>query len=140
MKTILIADDEPNIRTLIETTLEGPDYRLLLAADGPAALEVALRDAPDLIILDWMMPGLSGPEVLQALQRDGRTAGIPVILLTARDQEKDRSQGLALGAHAYLAKPFSPLALMRTIQEATARQGLRRRPDEGLARKLATSA
>ncbi len=117
MKTILIADDEESLRLLIRTTLEGPQYRLLEAADGMAALEMARAERPDLIILDWMMPGKSGVEVAHELRADPPTAHIPLVMLTAMGQEKDRKLGLSAGVQAYLVKPFSPLELLDRVDE-----------------------
>lgn len=117
MNTILIADDEQSLRLLIRTTLEGPDYTLLEAADGISALEMARREMPELIVLDWMMPGKSGLEVARELKADPRTAHIAILMLTAMGQEQDRKQGLATGVQAYLSKPFSPLELLQRVQE-----------------------
>lgn len=117
MKTILLADDEVNLRTLVHTTLDDPAYRILETTDGVAALELARKEHPDLIVLDWMMPGMSGIEVANALRQDPATAQIPIIMLTAKGQEKDREQGQLLGLLAYLVKPFSPLELLEKVQE-----------------------
>jgi len=117
MKTILIADDEEALRLLIRATLEGPDLRLLEASDGAGALEAARREHPDLIVLDWMMPGKSGIEVARELRADPATAGIALLMLTAMGQEKDRQLGLSAGVQAYLVKPFSPLELLDCVQE-----------------------
>jgi two-component system phosphate regulon response regulator PhoB len=117
MKTILLADDEVNLRMLVHTTLEDPQYRILEAADGTSALELARQERPDLLVLDWMMPGLTGIEVARALRQDTNTAHIPIIMLTAKGQEKDRDQGRVLGTYAYLVKPFSPLELLEKVQE-----------------------
>jgi len=116
-KTILIADDEPNLRALIRTTLEEPEYRILEAADGDEAFEIAKKELPDLLVLDWVMPGRTGIEVIQALRQVVRDRTIPFILLTARGQERDKEQGQAVGAQAYLVKPFSPLELIDKVQE-----------------------
>lgn len=118
MKTILIADDEANLRTLVRTTLEDPGLCIIEAANGTLALELVRSKKPDLVLLDWMMPGLTGTEVLSALQLAPDTASLPVIFLTAKGQEKDRLQALALGAHAYLVKPFSPLDLLEKVHKA----------------------
>ena len=117
MKTILLADDEANLRTLVHTTLEDPRYRIIEAADGVTALEAARKDIPDLVILDWMMPGMTGIEVAKALRQDAATAHIPIIMLTAKGQEKDKAQGRTCGIDAYLVKPFSPLELLEKVQE-----------------------
>ncbi|MBI3302020.1 MAG: response regulator [Deltaproteobacteria bacterium] len=117
MKTILLADDETNLRMLVCTTLDDPQYRILEAANGTAALELARQEHPDLLVLDWMMPGMTGIEVAKALRRDPATAQIPIIMLTAKGQGTDREQGRALGTYAYLVKPFSPLELLEKVQK-----------------------
>lgn len=118
MKTILLVDDEPNLRTLVRTTLEDPSFRILEGCDGKSAIEIANREHPDVILLDWMMPGMTGLEVVQALRLQPATAKIPIIMLTAKGQEKDRLQARALGIEAYLLKPFSPLELLNTVRAA----------------------
>ncbi len=117
MKTILLADDEDHLRTLVRTTLDQPGYRILESEDGAAALALAQRERPDLVVLDWMMPNMTGIEVMTALRRDRATADIPIILLTAKGQRADVAQALASGATAYLAKPFSPLELLAKVEE-----------------------
>jgi DNA-binding response OmpR family regulator len=116
MKTILIADDEESLRTLIATTLEAPGLRILQAADGNHAVELARREHPDLILLDWKMPGKTGIEVAEVLRSQPATADIAILMLTAMGQERDRQRGLALGIRAYLVKPFSPLQLLECVQ------------------------
>ncbi len=120
MKTILIADDEPSIRILIHTTLENPECRILEASTGTSAVAMIQRLLPDVVILDWMMPGLNGMEVLRTLREDPRTVDIPVIMVTAMGQEKQRAEGLAAGARAYLVKPFSPLELLQMVDKVLA--------------------
>jgi CheY-like chemotaxis protein len=117
MKTILIADDEAHLRLLVRKTLEEDDYNLLEAQDGKSALELALTEHPDLVILDWMMPGMTGVEVLEALREDPETTATPVIMLTARSQKVDRNQVLRLGVRGYLVKPFSPLELIQLVEK-----------------------
>lgn len=117
MKTILIADDEPSLRMLTRITLDDPEYRILEAEDGSIALDLTKREKPDLLILDWMMPGLTGIEVAHSLRQDPQTAAIPIIMLTARGQDTDKAQGRAAGVNTYLVKPFSPLELLQKIQE-----------------------
>lgn len=117
MKTIVLADDEPNLRVLVSTTLRNEDYRIIEAADGQSALDAVRREHPDLIILDWMMPGMTGIEVAEQLKADPLTAGIEVIMLTARKQDADLKRGEAAGVHAYLVKPFSPLELLRQVDD-----------------------
>jgi two-component system, OmpR family, phosphate regulon response regulator PhoB len=116
MKTILLADDEAYLRMLVRTTLRDPAYRMVEAADGPAALALARQERPDMVVLDWMMPGLSGIEVATALRQDPTTASIPIIMLTAKGQAADQARGQAAGVDAYLIKPFSPLELLETVQ------------------------
>ena len=116
MKTILIADDEESLRTLIETTLEAPGLRILQAADGNQAVDLARQEHPDLILLDWRMPGKTGIEVAEVLRSQPATADIAILMLTAMGQEQDRQRGLALGIRAYLVKPFSPLQLLECVQ------------------------
>ena len=117
MKTILLADDEAHLRTLVRTTLDQPGYRILESEDGAAALDLAKRERPDVVVLDWMMPSMTGIEVMTALRRDSATADIPVILLTAKGQRAEVAQALASGATAYLAKPFSPLELLAKVEQ-----------------------
>ena len=117
LKTILIADDEANLRTLVHTTLEDPECRILEASDGNAALELARREKPDLVLIDWMMPGMTGIEVMKALRSDPSTAKVPIIMLTAKGQEKDREQAFKAGTDFYLVKPFSPLELLKKVRE-----------------------
>ena len=130
MKTVLIADDEESLRTLIETTLEAPGLRILHAANGKEAAELARREHPDLILLDWMMPGKTGIEVAEALRGEPGTAHIAIIMLTGRNQDKDRQRGLALGIGAYLVKPFSPLQLLECVRHALAAQEKRNKAHE----------
>ena len=118
MKTILLADDEANLRILVRTTLDDADYTILEAADGTAALDLARQQCPDLLVLDWMMPGINGLDVARALREDPSTAHIPIIMLTARGQHIDKAQGCSLGTYAYLVKPFSPLELLQKVREA----------------------
>lgn len=116
-KKILIADDEENLRILVRTTLEDPAYLILESRDGGETVRTARAEHPDLILLDWMMPGVSGIDVLKALRQDPQTKDIPVVMLTARAREKDREMAFRLGGSAYLIKPFSPLELIGVVQE-----------------------
>lgn len=102
-------------------TLDDDDYRIIEAPDGTTALELARQQLPDLLILDWIMPGLNGMEVAQALREDPVTAHIPIIMLSARSQEADKERGRAVGASAYLVKPFSPMELRQTVKEILGR-------------------
>jgi len=114
--TILIADDEPAIVDLVRFTLEDPQVRLLEAPDGAAALECALRERPDVALLDVQMPYLTGLEVCRRLRALPECAHTRIVLLIAAAQAEDRRRGLAAGADHYLTKPFSPLALLTLIR------------------------
>ncbi|HAI13120.1 MAG TPA: two-component system response regulator [Phycisphaerales bacterium] len=118
LKKILIADDEPNIRLLVQTTLEGPDRQMVEASSGPEVLELARKHVPDLIILDWLMPGLHGIDVAARLRSERKTAHIPIIMLTCKSQPADMQQGREAGVNTYLVKPFSPMELLERVQEA----------------------
>jgi signal transduction histidine kinase len=120
MKTILLADDEPSLRTLVRTTLEDPRLRVIEAANGLAALECVRRERPDLLLIDWMMPGMSGIDVIRTLRGDPVTARLPVVMLTARGQQQDRELARGLGVRHYLLKPFSPLDLLAKVNEVMA--------------------
>src|ERR1700736_2295418 len=102
--TVLVVDDEPKIRAIVRHNLQADGFTVTEQADGPGALRAALDESPDLIVLDLMLPGLDGIEVLRRLRQ---TSQVPVILLTARDEEVDKLIGLAVGADDYLTKPFS---------------------------------
>jgi CheY-like chemotaxis protein len=117
MKKILIADDEAHLRLLVRKTLEEDDFDLIEAPDGSAALELVHKERPDLVILDWMMPGMTGVQVLEALRENPETTATPVIMLTARSQKVDRNQVVRLGVRGYLVKPFSPLELIQLVEK-----------------------
>jgi DNA-binding response OmpR family regulator len=110
-RLVLVADDDRDILSLVTVRLERSGYRVLEASDGAEALELAREQAPDLAVLDLMMPRLTGLEVTRALREDERTREVPVILLTARVQEADVQTCLEAGATAYVKKPFSPQEL-----------------------------
>ena len=116
-KTILIADDEPNIRQLVAFTLRRRGYTIIEAEEGKTALDLIRRERPDLAVLDVMMPGLSGIAIVQQLTRDPNVADIPVILLSAKGQGVEIEEGLASGAQLYLVKPFSPRELAERVAE-----------------------
>jgi two-component system phosphate regulon response regulator PhoB len=108
---ILVVDDEPDITALVAYHLARAGYRVSTAANGTEALKLARTERPDLVILDLMLPGVSGYDVLAELRRVDETRDVGVILLTARREEVDRIRGLTLGADDYLTKPFSPAEL-----------------------------
>jgi len=115
--TILVCDDEAVLRALIRASLDESAHDVVEAKDGEEALELARSAPPDLILLDMMMPGRSGIEVLAELRGDARLAGVPVVMLTARTQEADRDAAAVAGATAFLAKPFSPLELTTLVED-----------------------
>lgn len=112
---ILVVEDEPDIAALVAYHLARDSYRVRTVGDGAEALEVIGRERPDLIVLDLMLPGASGLEVLQELRQRPEWTSLPVILLTARKEEQDRIEGLSLGADDYVAKPFSPQELVLRV-------------------------
>jgi two-component system response regulator MtrA len=120
--TVLLCDDEEVLRRLVRATLQTDDYRIEEAADGEEALARARSLRPDLIILDMMMPGLSGLEVLRELRADPAFANTPVIMLTARARPADQEEAAAAGADRYLAKPFSPLELIGVVEKLLGRE------------------
>ena len=128
MPPILIVDDEPAMVRGLEDNLRFEGYQVLSATSGREGLDLAVREGPDLILLDVMMPALSGWEVLRALVKQGRD--IPVIMLTARGEEVDRVLGLELGADDYITKPFALGELLARVRAVLRRPGPRRRFDE----------
>jgi two-component system phosphate regulon response regulator PhoB len=108
---ILVVDDEPDITALVAYHLARAGYRVSTAANGQDAIKAAREERPDIVVLDLMLPGVSGYEVLRELRQRRETADVGVILLTARREEADRIKGLSLGADDYLTKPFSPQEL-----------------------------
>ncbi|MGH2958411.1 MAG: response regulator transcription factor [Solirubrobacterales bacterium] len=114
---VLVADDNADIRDLLATRLTTRGFAVTTAADGQAALELALTDHPDIALLDWVMPIIQGHELCVKLKTDPRTADIPVVMLTARGEEEDRLLGLDLGADAYLVKPFDIDELVGTLKK-----------------------
>jgi two-component system phosphate regulon response regulator PhoB len=121
---ILVVDDESPVRELLAATLMGAGYRVEQAPDGYQAREgLAMDNLPDLILLDWMMPGMSGLEFAKWLKRDDRFADIPVIMLTARDDEDYKVLGLEAGVDDYVTKPFSTRELLARIKAVLRRAG-----------------
>jgi DNA-binding response OmpR family regulator len=116
MTTVLIVDDDPDIRELIAFKLRALGFTIEAAGDGETALAAALAAPPDLILLDVMMPKMSGLDVTKQLRANGSTETTPIILLTAKAQEADVAYGFSLGATDYIIKPFSPRELISRIQ------------------------
>ena len=112
---VLCADDDRDILALVGLRLERAGFRVVQASDGQQALDLARELRPDVVVLDVMMPRLTGTEVLSALRADPDTAGLRVVLLSARAQEADVSRGLDAGADAYLAKPFQAPDLLEVV-------------------------
>ena len=123
--TIMVVEDEPAIQDLIQINLEMGGYRVLLHGNGEDALKCIQHELPDLALLDWMLPGISGIELARKLRGDSRTKSLPIILLTAKGAEEDKLKGLESGADDYITKPFSVRELDARIKAV-----LRRRAPE----------
>ena len=128
---VLVVEDEQALVELLRYNLERAGFDVVVARDGEAALAAVRDEAPDLVLLDWMLPLMSGIEVCRQLRRQTVTANLPIILLTARGEEGDRVRGLDAGADDYVAKPFSPTelvarirAVLRRIRPALAEEAL----------------
>jgi two-component system phosphate regulon response regulator PhoB len=115
-KTVLIVDDEASIREMIAVALEMADYDYLEAADAREAHSLIIDRQPDLILLDWMLPGTSGVELARRLKKEEATCEIPIIMLTAKVEEDNKIQGLEVGADDYITKPFSPRELVARLK------------------------
>jgi two-component system phosphate regulon response regulator PhoB len=113
---VLVVEDEPDIAALIAYQLTREGYRVETASNGDQALTAIGRELPDLLVLDRMLPGISGDDILRSLRHEPVTRALPVLILTAKREEEDRIQGLELGADDYLSKPFSPRELVLRVQ------------------------
>ncbi|MCP5382874.1 MAG: phosphate regulon transcriptional regulator PhoB [Kordiimonadaceae bacterium] len=113
---ILLVEDDASLTELIRYNLESEGYDVMVEVDGEQGLLSAIENAPDLILLDWMLPNLSGIEICRRIRRDKNTRNTPVIMLTARSEENDRIRGLDTGADDYITKPFSPKELIARIK------------------------
>lgn len=120
-KKILVADDEPDVLNLLALNLQRAGFDVLKAEDGEQALRIAREEIPSLLVLDLMMPRLSGLEVAKLLKQSPQTARIPVVMLTAKADEVDRIVGLELGADDYVTKPFSPREIVLRVQSVLRR-------------------
>jgi two-component system alkaline phosphatase synthesis response regulator PhoP len=116
-KKILIVEDEPQIRMGLKMRLERNDYEVLEAEDGVAGLSLARSEKPDLIILDIMLPKMDGYQMARMLKFDEKFKSIPIVMLTARSQQTDRDTGQAVGADAYVTKPYKSEELLATISK-----------------------
>ncbi|MFY0989020.1 phosphate regulon transcriptional regulator PhoB [Halomonas sp. C05BenzN] len=130
-KTVLIVDDEAPIREMIAVALEMADYRVLEADNALSAHAMVVDHQPDLLLLDWMMPGTSGIELARRLKRDEATSELPIIMLTAKGEEDNKIQGLEAGADDYITKPFSPRELVARLKAV-----LRRSTPRGIEEPL----
>jgi len=122
---VLVVEDEPAVQDLIAVNLEHAGHRVLRAGDAEAALRIVKGELPDVLVIDWMLPGMSGVALAKTLRGDDRSRHVPIILLTARGDEADKVAGLDAGADDYLTKPFSPRELVARIRAV-----LRRRAPE----------
>ncbi len=134
-KTVLVVDDEKDLVDLIAYNLQRNGYDVLCAHDGEEALEVAMRETPDLVLLDLMLPGIEGTEVTRRLRADARTASIPIVMLTAKGEETDVVVGLTLGADDYVTKPFSMKILLARLNTVLRRPELAGAGEEALKLK-----
>ena len=116
MKKLLIVDDEDGLRSLVRMTLDSEGYQILEAQEGGHALELARAHHPDLVLLDVMLPDLSGFEICRQIKSDPLMASTTVLMLTAKAQESDLGEAEAAGADGYFVKPFSPIALMQRVE------------------------
>ena len=114
--TILVVEDEPAIQALIEVNLRRAGHAARLATDAESAKRMVQEELPDLVLLDWMLPGMSGVDFARLLRSVPRTRAVPIIMLTARAEERDKIEALELGADDYVTKPFSPRELMARIK------------------------
>ncbi len=129
MKTVLVVDDEPRIVDLARDYLEHAGFTVLTAADGPSALRAARTRKPDVLVLDLGLPGMDGLDVARELRRD---SSVPIVMLTARDDELDRVLGLEIGADDYVTKPFSPRELVARIRAILRRVDRQDEPSDRL--------
>ncbi len=113
-ETVLVIEDDPTLRMGLRATLRSAGIRVIVANDGPSGLEAALSERPDLVLLDVMLPGMNGFEVLETIRQ--RNADLPILMLTAKGQEEDRVRGLRLGADDYIVKPFGIAELIARVE------------------------
>jgi CheY-like chemotaxis protein len=123
MGRVLVVDDEPDVLLLCRLNLQQRGHELLEAADGSTALQLARDRQPDVIVLDLMMPGMTGYDVLETLQRDEETSHIPVLVLTAKSLRADRDRSHGLGASAFMTKPFLPSDLCEMVESLVGAEG-----------------
>jgi DNA-binding response OmpR family regulator len=117
---VLIADDEPNIVVSLSFMMKREGYEVLVARDGPEALEMIRRERPNLVLLDAMMPGMTGYEVCEAVRADAAVHETRILMLTAKGRETDKARGVGAGADAYMTKPFSTRELVERVRDMMA--------------------
>jgi len=122
-KKILVVDDEPDVASLLTLMLKSQGYNIISAGDGQEALEKARGENPDLILLDIMLPRLDGYKVARMLKFDENFSHIPIIMLTAKIQERDKQMGMEMGANDYVTKPFDTAALLGKIKDLLEKKG-----------------
>ena len=115
MASVLVVDDEPDIREVIRFALEGAGFQVLEAGHADEARKLLVSENPDLVLLDWMLPGRSGLELAQQLKQNASTRSVPIIMVSAKGEEEDRIKGLDTGADDYIAKPFSPREMVARV-------------------------
>lgn len=120
---VVLAEDDPDIQLVARLSLKRAGFTVTVVSNGQEALDTIRRQPPDVVLLDWMMPELDGPETCRRLKSDPATAGIPVVFLTAKSQEAEIQRGLSLGAAGYVTKPFDALALGQQIKDIVASRG-----------------
>lgn len=120
---VLVVEDESAVRELLSATLMGAGYDVVSAVDAQQARELVADEAPGLVLLDWMLPGMSGLEFTKWMKRDDRLAEVPIIMLTARDDENNKVQGLEAGVDDYVTKPFSTRELLARMKAVLRRTG-----------------
>ena len=117
MSKVIVIDDEPFILMMIEDKLRRASLDVVTVRESRNALDIIRREMPDLVILDWMMPEISGIDICRALKEDELLRGIPVFMLTAKGQDADEQLGMSIGVERYITKPFSPKGLMEMVLE-----------------------
>jgi DNA-binding response OmpR family regulator len=122
MPRVLVVDDDPQVLKLLRVNFELEGYDVLTATNGEEALELVGRDSPDAVVCDVMMPGIDGLEVVRRLRAQPDTAGLPLVVVSAKAQRADVSYGLELGADAYVTKPFDPSELLAVVAELLAKR------------------
>jgi two-component system phosphate regulon response regulator PhoB len=130
MMSVLVVDDEPDIREVIRFALEDAGFRVLEAGHADDARKILSSENPDLVLLDWMLPGRSGLELAQQLKQSPKTRGVPIIMVSARGEEEDRIKGLDTGADDYIAKPFSPREMVARVNAVLRRSKPGEQTDE----------